>query len=377
MVGRSCLGPPCRRAARDRPDHEAGDCIDDDSNEKERETDLDESAEVEIAGCLREFVGDDACQRMPRCEEAPADLGVIADDHGDCHGLAQSAAQTEHDGSNDADARVAENTNADHLPLGGSEGKDGLALAVGHCHHDVAGQRRDDGQDHDGENDAGGQQAYSEVRAQEEACPAEGLDEEGAENVAHDRDEYKDSPEAVDHAGDGGEEFGEEGDGGAQGLRAEFGDEHSYSQRKGNCQDKGEERGYQCSVDKRKSAEVARDGVPSLTDKKPPAELNDAQVRANDKDNEDEENDDEDAAGAQQHGGGEAVIGQTTAAALAEVFPDGRECGIAGWRPRVVRRWGRLYLNRSRQRQDRPGFWLVCHTFEGHNAIPCESGSRG
>ena len=52
--------------------------------------------------------------------------------------------------------------------------------------------------------------------ALEEACPSKGLDQEGAEYVAHERDEYKDSPEAIDDAGDGGEQFGEEGDGGAQ-----------------------------------------------------------------------------------------------------------------------------------------------------------------
>ena len=40
---------PRRRAARDGPDHQPRDCVDDDGDEEEREADLDERAEIEIA----------------------------------------------------------------------------------------------------------------------------------------------------------------------------------------------------------------------------------------------------------------------------------------------------------------------------------------
>ncbi len=99
----------------------------------------------------------------------------------------------------------------------------------------------------------------------EEACPAEGLEEEGAEDVAHDGDEHKDSPEAVDHAGDGGEELREEGDGRAQGLGAELGNEDCDSKSQGDGDDQREKRGYKRSVDEGEGAEVAGDGVPCLS----------------------------------------------------------------------------------------------------------------
>ena len=98
-------------------------------------------------------------------EEGLADVGMVADDHRDGHRLAERAAKAEHDGADDADARVAQDADADHLPARGAEREHGFALAVGHGLHDVAGERRDDGQDHDGENDAGGEQADAEVRA--------------------------------------------------------------------------------------------------------------------------------------------------------------------------------------------------------------------
>ena len=52
----SCQCTLRRSAARDRPDHEAGDRVDDDGDEEEREANLDQRAEVEIAGGLGELV---------------------------------------------------------------------------------------------------------------------------------------------------------------------------------------------------------------------------------------------------------------------------------------------------------------------------------
>src|SRR5258707_15256586 len=77
---------PRRSATRDRPDHEAGDCIDDDGYEKEREADLDQRAEVEVAGGLRELARDDAGQRVGGRERGIAGVGGVSDGHGEFHG---------------------------------------------------------------------------------------------------------------------------------------------------------------------------------------------------------------------------------------------------------------------------------------------------
>jgi hypothetical protein len=52
---------------------------------------------------------------------------------------------------------IAQHAHADHLPACGAERQYGLALRVRHRGHDFAGERGDDGQDHDGENHARGE----------------------------------------------------------------------------------------------------------------------------------------------------------------------------------------------------------------------------
>ncbi len=60
---------PCRSVASDCPDHQAGNGVDDDGNEEEREADLDERAKVEVAGSLGELACDDAGKGIGGCEE--------------------------------------------------------------------------------------------------------------------------------------------------------------------------------------------------------------------------------------------------------------------------------------------------------------------
>src|SRR6266700_638696 len=222
---------PGRSAACDGPDHQTGDGVDDDGDEEERESDLDERAEVYVAGGLGELSRDDTRESVGGGEEGFADVRVIADDHGDGHGFAERAAETKHNGTDDADARVAQDADTDHLPTCGAESEDGLALAVRHSSHDVAGQGGDDGENHDGEDDTRSQQPHAEVRATEEARPAQGLHQEGTDRVAHQRHEDKDCPEAIDDAGDGGEQLRKERDGGTQWAGTELGKEDGYPER--------------------------------------------------------------------------------------------------------------------------------------------------
>src|ERR1700733_13962225 len=86
---------PCRSVACDRPDHEAGDGVDNDRDQEERETDFDERAEVDVAGGLGELSGDDAGEGVGWSEERLADIGMVADDHGDGHRLPQCAPEAE------------------------------------------------------------------------------------------------------------------------------------------------------------------------------------------------------------------------------------------------------------------------------------------
>src|ERR1035441_4776754 len=49
----------CRCSARDRPDEQAGDCVHDNGDDKERKANLDERAQVHVGYGLSEFVGND------------------------------------------------------------------------------------------------------------------------------------------------------------------------------------------------------------------------------------------------------------------------------------------------------------------------------
>src|SRR3979490_1958204 len=98
---------PGRSAACDGPYHEAGDGVDDDGDEEEREADLDERAEIDVAGGLGELSCNDAGEGVGGGEEGLADVGVIADDHGDGHGFAEGAGGAKHNGADDAAAPVA------------------------------------------------------------------------------------------------------------------------------------------------------------------------------------------------------------------------------------------------------------------------------
>src|SRR6266481_5596035 len=93
---------PGRSAACDGPYHETGYGVDDDGDEEEREADLDERAEIDVAGGFGELSCNDAGEGVGGSEEGFADVGMIADDHGDGHGFAERAAETEHNGADDA-----------------------------------------------------------------------------------------------------------------------------------------------------------------------------------------------------------------------------------------------------------------------------------
>src|ERR1700756_3926069 len=101
-------GHPCWRAARHHPYQQARACIHHDGDQEECESDLDQSAQVHIAGGFAELVGEDTGHGVARGQEGLHYLRAVANHHGDRHGLAEGAAQAEDDGAHDTDARVAE-----------------------------------------------------------------------------------------------------------------------------------------------------------------------------------------------------------------------------------------------------------------------------
>ena len=90
----------------------------------------------------------------------------------------------------------------------------------------------------------------------------------------------------------------------------------------------------------------------------------------------DEEDNGEDAAGAEQHDGGEAVVGQTSAAALVEEFADGGECVVAG-SGRGLRQEPGWPRRSPAAGSDDPGSRSVVMRVEDTILVPGSQGLRG
>src|SRR5580704_3882173 len=110
------LGTDPRTSAGDAPDQQARQRVDDEGYQEQRQADLYQGAEVQVAGSFAKFVGNHAGHGIAGREQRFGNLRSVADDHGHGHGFSQSATQSEDDAADDADARVTQNTNADHLP---------------------------------------------------------------------------------------------------------------------------------------------------------------------------------------------------------------------------------------------------------------------
>ena len=74
-----------------------GEDVDQHGHAEQHEADFKQRAQIQIAGGLVEFVGDDAGQRVAGREQRFDDLRRVADDHRDGHGFAERAAQSEND----------------------------------------------------------------------------------------------------------------------------------------------------------------------------------------------------------------------------------------------------------------------------------------
>jgi hypothetical protein len=91
-------------------------------------------------------------------KDSELELVEVADDEGDGHGLAERPPEAEHDAADDAGLGVGQHEPPDDFPGGGAERVGGLLQHRRGDFEDVAHDGGDEGDDHDGEDDAGRQQ---------------------------------------------------------------------------------------------------------------------------------------------------------------------------------------------------------------------------
>src|SRR5947209_11626078 len=130
---------PRRHAAGDAPDHELGHAIHNQSDGEEHQRNLDEGAQVHVTGGFREFIGNHAGQSVSGSEERFGNFRTVADEHGHGHGLAQGASEAKDHCAEDTGAGISEDSEAQHLPAGGTQRQRGFTLLLGHGQHDLAG----------------------------------------------------------------------------------------------------------------------------------------------------------------------------------------------------------------------------------------------
>src|SRR4029077_7610326 len=106
-------------------------------------------------------------------KQRACNLWTVSDDHSDGHRFAKGAAQPENYSAEDTRSRVAQQAGGNHLPPSRTQGQDGLSLMVGNGGHPLARDRRDDGDDHDGEDDSSRQHSNAEGSAFKESSPAQ------------------------------------------------------------------------------------------------------------------------------------------------------------------------------------------------------------
>ena len=285
--------------------HKAGGGQDEEGEHEEQQAQQDQRGLMQIPA-LGEFAGDGRRNRGARRENRAGDAEGIADDEGHRHGLAQRPPQRQHDAADDAHAGIGNDHAAHHFPGGAAKPVGGLLQHGRHGVEHIARNRRDEGQDHDGQNERGVEQAQV-ARGTGEDHIQDGdilhrVGDGGLDGVGQHGAQHEEAPHAVDDGGNARQQLHRHAHGAAQPLGAKLGEEDGDAKPHGHGDEQRDERTHQGSIDGAKAAENGvgpRIGRPALGGQKVDAVSGDRGPGA------DDERDD-DAAQHQQHcGGGE------------------------------------------------------------------------
>ena len=258
------------------------------------------------AVALGEFGSDRRRDRGARREDRGLDLERIADDEGHRHGLAERAAERQHDAADHADPGVGDDDVADDFPGGAADAIGGFLQYRRHRLEDVDRDRGDEGQHHDRQDQRGVEQAEIGRRTGEDRAQhgnaVEHADHERLERVGQERPQHEEAPHAVDDRGNAGEQFDRKPDRTAQPDRADLGEENRNAEADGNGDHHRDHGGDQRAVDRAERAQHRRIGRrrPALRPQEGGAVFTDGGPGADDqrKDDAAEDEENRDRAGA-------------------------------------------------------------------------------
>nr|GEU28454.1 hypothetical protein [Tanacetum cinerariifolium] len=167
--------------------------------------------------------------RVTGSEQRERQLVGVTDHERDRHGFAQRAAQAQHDAAHDTGLGVRQYDLAHHFPAGAAEAVCGFLEHGRHDLEHVAHHRRDERDDHDGQDQRSGQDADAHGRAAEERADdrqhAQRAFQERLHVVAEQRRKHEQAPHAVDNRRHAGQQFHGRAQRAAQRGGADFSEE--------------------------------------------------------------------------------------------------------------------------------------------------------
>ena len=172
---------------------------------------------------------------------------------------------------------------AHHFPARRAEREGGLALRLGHGEQDLARDRDDERDHHDGEEHAGREQPDAVDRTREERDEAERVLDRGL-HAPHRRHEDEDAHQSVDDTRHGDQELDQEGESVGDAQGEELGKTNCCAEPDRHCEREGEEGRHQRPVDEGEGAEAECHRVPGGRPKERPAECLPGQPRLEEQD---------------------------------------------------------------------------------------------
>ena len=221
---------------------------------------------------LGELVGDDRGHRVLRREQRRRDPRVVADHHRHGHRLAERAAEAEHDGADDAGARVEERDRG-RFPPRRAERIRALTLRARHRLQHLARDRRRERNDHDRRGSRPADSMPTPSGGPLKSGSARSPVGQRRLERANRRHEHEDAPQAVDDRRNRREQLGQEDERLPQPVRAELGDEDRDAERDRRRDEQRQDRRVERAPDERQRAELAGDRIPDLRAPEVEAEL--------------------------------------------------------------------------------------------------------
>src|SRR3569623_3630212 len=142
----------------------------DKSDDKQHQTQREQRSNLQAGRSLAELICQWRRDRGPGGKQAAIDTVGVADHERDRHRFAQRTAQSQHDAANDAHTGIRQYAVAHDFPDGTAAAVGGFLQYVRHGLEHNPHTRRNKGNDHQGQHDAGSEDAAPDGRAREPAA---------------------------------------------------------------------------------------------------------------------------------------------------------------------------------------------------------------